>query len=257
MTAGDSAPTTQPATTRTHFSESLRINSSGLLVTALQDRLKELGFDPGQSDWFFGISTRQALLAFEALVLGTSPGDATGVLTDNMWQVMQDPIDIKPRRLTALTPAKRATNVEIYLDLQVLIVFTNDKPVLITHISSGSGEAWCALVNHSVDSAGIPLAEPFVRDECGESKTPGGVFWFYLRYAGNHVGPIENMWNPVFFNDGIAVYGNEGVPKSPVSHGGIRIPMFIADYFPNLVENRDRVYVWDGLNEPEDLTTKE
>ncbi|CAN0511306.1 unnamed protein product, partial [Phaeothamnion confervicola] len=86
-------------------------------------------------------------------------------------------------------------------------------------------------------------------------KTPGGVFRFTRRYEGNRVGPLGGMWNPVYFNYGIAVHGAKNVPDTPASHGCIRIPMFIADYFPDLVKNRDLVYVW-GFNgkEPENNT---
>jgi hypothetical protein len=59
------------------------------------------------------------------------------------------------------------------------------------------------------------------------------------------------MWNPVYFNYGIAVHGAKNVPTEPASHGCIRIPMFIADYFPSLVKNKDLVFVWDGKKEPE------
>jgi hypothetical protein len=55
----------------------------------------------------------------------------------------------------------------------------------------------------------------------------------------------------VYFNYGIAVHGAHNVPNAPASHGCIRIPEFIANYFPTLVAKGDRVYVWDGVKEPE------
>ena len=42
------------------------------------------------------------------------------------------------------------------------------------------------------------------------------------------------------------------VPKEPASHGCVRIPIFISNYFPALVQYNDRVYVFDGVKEPED-----
>jgi hypothetical protein len=60
------------------------------------------------------------------------------------------------------------------------------------------------------------------------------------------------MWNPVYFNYGIAVHGAMTVPKEPASHGCVRIPIFISEYFPSLVQYNDRVYVFDGVKEPED-----
>jgi len=56
----------------------------------------------------------------------------------------------------------------------------------------------------------------------------------------------------VYFNFGIAVHGAMQVPKEPASHGCIRIPIFISAYFPAMVKKDDRVYVFDGVKEPED-----
>jgi hypothetical protein len=42
------------------------------------------------------------------------------------------------------------------------------------------------------------------------------------------------------------------VPKEPASHGCVRIPIFVSNYFPALVQYNDRVYVFDGVKEPED-----
>jgi hypothetical protein len=42
------------------------------------------------------------------------------------------------------------------------------------------------------------------------------------------------------------------VPKEPASHGCVRIPIFISNYFPALVQYNDRVYVFDGVKEPEE-----
>ena len=248
---------TNPAIVKTQLTADLKINSSGLAVVALQKRLTELKFDPGPADGYFGFGTRQAVWAFEKLVMKTPRSEATGHVTDAMWQVMQDPIEITPRRFKSQIYGQRPTHMEIYLPEQVGIVFTDDKPVLITHISSGSNEHWCQIVTYSIDAQGDPLPEPRTADECGESITPGGVFSFYLRYAGKRVGPLGGLWNPVFFNYGIAVHGADEVPLEPASHGCVRIPNFIADYFPTLVQNKDRVYVWDGIKEPEEYSQEE
>ena len=38
---------------------------------------------------------------------------------------------------------------------------------------------------------------------------------------------------------------------SPASHGCVRIPMHVSEYFQTLVAYGDRVYVFDGVKEPE------
>ena len=238
---------TDPGISKTQLRQTLRRGTVGDEVKAIQQRLKEFGFDPGPVDGVFGGGTEQAVWAFEGLVLKRANTEQSGEVTNDTWQLMQDPITFGPRRKQGVG----RTHMEIYLDLQAAIVFTDDKPTLITHISSGTGKRWCALVTQDTDNKGQPLPEPVKVDQCGISKTPGGVFRFTHRYDGNRQGPLGGMWNPVYFNYGIAVHGAKTVPTEPASHGCIRIPMFIADYFPSLVKNKDLVFVWDGKKEPE------
>ena len=84
------------------------------------------------------------------------------------------------------------------------------------------------------------------------------IGFIQLRLGPNRVGPLGGMYNPVYFNYGIAVHGAKNVPREPASHGCIRINMDIAEYFPDLVKVGDAVYVWghDG-KEPEGYTRNE
>jgi hypothetical protein len=243
---------TDPAQQKSQLTQTLRRGMYGDDVKAMQQRLKDFGFYPGPVDGQFGSGTEQALWAFEGLVKNIRYDQQTGELDNELWQVMQDPIVFGPRRQGGVGN----THMEIYLDLQAAIVFTDDKPTLITHISSGTGERWCEIITQDTDDKGQPLPEPVKKDVCGVSKTPGGVFQFYRRVAGNRQGPLGGMYNPVYFNYGIAVHGARNVPDSPASHGCIRIPMWISEYFPSLVTNGNRVYVWDGVKEPEQQSEK-
>jgi peptidoglycan hydrolase-like protein with peptidoglycan-binding domain len=223
----------------------LRRGDAGTTVADLQQRLTDLGFDPGPVDGRFEAQTEQAVWAFEGLAFGRPYEQQTGVVDQPVWDAVYSGPVFRPRR------AGDGTHAEIYLDLQTMVVFTDDVPTLITHISSGTGETWCALIVQDTDYQGGTVPQAVQRDVCGVSRTPGGVFKFYRRDEGNRQGPLGDMQNPVYFNYGIAVYGAEEVPARPASHGGIRIPMAIADYFPSLVKNGNRVYVWDGVTEPE------
>jgi len=222
-------------------------------VRDVQQRLTDLGFDPGPVDGLFGESTQQAVWAFEGVALGRPYATQTGMVDETVWQALRSATTIAPRR----PDGDGATHVEIYLDLQVAVVFTEDKPTLITHISSGSGETWCELIHSDTDDTGNTIDPPVEKEVCGVAKTPGGVFKIYRRFDGNRATPLGGMFNPLYFNFGIAIYGAHNVPVQPVSHGGIRIPMFIAERVPSLVKNGDVVYVWDGATEPEQQTKKE
>ncbi len=212
----------------------------------VQQRLKDLGFEPGPVDGQFGDLTRAAVWAFEKLVLGTPSDQPTGQVTNDMWQRMQDPIAIAPRR------PGTGSHTEVYLPEQVVAFFVDDRPVLISHMSSGTGEQWCEEVTISAGEIGNEHGTaPLKKGECGLSTTPGGVFRYYRRVAGVRESALGGMWNPVYFNYGIAIHGALNVPLHPASHGCIRIPLTISETFQQLVGDRDRVYVFDGKREPE------
>ncbi len=238
-------PTEKPVR-KTKLKSTLSTGMAGDSVMKVQQRLVDLGFDPGPVDGIYGELTKQAVWAFEKLVLGTPRSEATGVVTNETWQRMQDALSFVPRR-----PNSTQTHMEIYLPEQVAIVFEDDAPRLITHISSGDNEEWCEEVTIQPGEWNNPGTEPIVRGECGRSITPGGVFQFYRRYEGNRIGSLGGMYNPVYFNYGIAVHGSGNVPLEPASHGCIRIPNYIAEYFPSLVANGDQVFVFDGVKDPE------
>jgi hypothetical protein len=132
------------------------------------------------------------------------------------------------------------------------VVFTEAEVMLITHISSGSNEPWCEEVTIDPGEDGNNTMQQIKIGLCGEAVTPPGIFYFYNRKQGNRESRLGSMYNPVYFNYGIAVHGAILVPLEPESHGCIRIPMSIARYFPALVAYGDRVYVFDGIKEPEE-----
>ncbi len=257
-TAPQVVDSTDPLASRTQLAQPLSFGSSGPEVRGLQQRLSDLGFKPGPVDGSFGSDTQQAVWAFEKLTSSVPYDEVTGTVTNETWQMMQDDLAVQPRRQV------RGTHVEIYLPRQLLIVFADDEPVLITHISSGELNAdgepvtFCETLRFDTDDQGNALDVPIERGMCAEAKTPGGVFHIARRVAGNRIGELGGMWNPVYFNYGISVYGAHNVPAEPVSHGGVRIPISVADTFPDLVDDGDLVYVWgwDG-KEPEDYTRAE
>ncbi len=204
----ETVPTTAPIR-KTTLAQTLGDGSFGNDVEMVQNRLKELGFDPGPIDGQFGGLTRAAVWAFEKLVIGTPRDEATGQLTNEAWQRMQDPIVVVPRRPDAPT----ANHTEIYLPEQVVIFFVDDKPALITHMSSGTGEEWCEEVTISPGERGNENGtEPLKKGECGISNTPGGVFEYDRRVEGIRESGLGSMWNPVYFNYGIAIHGAMNVP---------------------------------------------
>jgi L,D-transpeptidase catalytic domain/Putative peptidoglycan binding domain len=237
---------------KTSLSRDLAFGETGDDVEALQARLTSLGFAPGVADGIFGDQTQQAVWAFEKLVLRTPRASATGRVTNDMWQRMQDPIVVQPRR------AGPGTHVEIYLPEQVAAVFTDNKATLVIHISSGTGQEWCEDVLLDTDAKGNKLDPPIPDRLCGVSKTPGGVFRFEREVAGKRNGPLGGMDNPIYFNYGIAMHGAANVPLEPASHGCIRMHKRVSETFQQYVHLKDLVYVWGEDNRnPEDYSAAE
>lgn len=243
--------TTQPFVA---LKRTLVLDSVGDDVKMVQQRLKDIGFDPNLIDGDFGYQTLQAVWAFQKLVMKIPISGVKDKFTPEMWEVAQRDNLVMPRRPDAQT----ATHVEVYLPEQVLVIFKRDdkglsKPVLITHISTGSGEDWCEAVTIDPGEQGnLNGKEAITKGICGKALTPGGLFYFYNRKPGTRQSKLGTMWNPVYFNGGIAVHGAAQVPIRPASHGCVRIPMFISEYLPSLVAYGDRVYVFDGVKQPEE-----
>ena len=230
------------------LSQTVGKGSAGAEIKMVQDRLIELNFDPGEPDGVFGERTRQAIWAFEKLVMGVPRDDITGKVDAQMWSRMQDPLEILPRR-----PDSTPNHTEVYLPEQVLIVFRDNVPAIITHISSGTDEEWCEEVTISPGEQDNETGTQAIKKGvCGVSWTPGGVYKFYRLVVGRRESQLGGMYNPVYFNKGIAVHGAQEVPDVPASHGCIRLPMHISEYFQTLVSKGDQVFVFDGVKEPEE-----
>lgn len=248
-----------PEAPDTPLDRTLDRGASGPDVTMVQQRLADLGFDPGPIDGIYGGVTIQAVWAFEKLVLGIPRQSASGVVTPAMWDRMREPLGVVPRRATG----GLGNHTEIYLPEQVMVVFHADRPVLITHISSGELDefgqpaVYCEEVTYDTDNSGNLLEEPVTDFVCAYAKTPGGVFSYDRAISGIRNGPLGDMWNPVYFNYGIAVHGALNVPLEPASHGCVRIPMHISEYFQELISLGETVLVWNGDSEPEDVTYEE
>ncbi len=150
-------------------------------VTRVQQRLTDLGFAPGPIDGQFGSLTKMAVWAFEKLVMETDREKAKGLVTPEIWDRMQDPIVVQPRRQVSDTPR----HTEIYLPEQVLAVFEGDTATFVSHISSGDNSEWCEEVTISPGEIGNENGtEPLKRGECGKSITPGGVYQYKRRVIG-------------------------------------------------------------------------
>lgn len=241
---------------KTPISSTLSAGNTGSEVEMVQNRLLELKFDPGPVDGDFGDYTTQAVWAFEKLVMGVPRDQVTGKVTPELWDRMQEPVNVVPRR-----PQGSGSHVEIYLPEQMSIIFDDDQPVMIAHSSSGELDAsgnpafYSEKATWTVDARGREYDEPRTGIASAYAKTPAGVFTVHRKETGNHQSSLGGMTNPVYFNYGIALHGAYQVPDHPASHGCVRINQHMAKYFQDLIEMGDQVYVWgyDG-RQPEEYS---
>ena len=110
---------------------------------------------------------------------------------------------------------------------QLLVLYVNGQVKLISHTSSGSGIAYCETATW----------QGKVQRFCGDARTPTGDYKTTWRRDGWHKSYLGQLYNPIFFNGGIAFHGALSVPLTPASHGCVRLPMQVAEVLPGLVGN--------------------
>jgi len=214
--------TTTPPTTVAPDDGALRRGDKGPEVVAVQERLVELRFDPGPADGSFGQGTAHAVEGFQKLS-GMRPD---GVVGPEVAAALAAPAAV----VTPLVPDGGPDRVEVDLQRQLLFLYKGGDLRLISHVSTGNNESYC------------------VEGSCNnKAVTPVGAFRFSWRYKGWRQSRLGKLYNPVYFtSSGVAIHGALSVPTYPASHGCVRIPMHIAEYFPSLVRSGDPVYVTDG-----------
>ncbi|WP_259404677.1 L,D-transpeptidase family protein [Microbispora sp. H10830] len=204
--------------------KTLKLGAKGSAVKALQARLKELGYVPGSVDGRYGGATLTAVWAFQK-VQGITP---TSTVAARTWRALEN-----PRAPKVLVPRGKATRVEVNLTKQVMVLYRGGAPVLISHISSGSG---------------IPYTEYATWNGkrqrfSGSARTPTGDYATTWRARGWHRSYLGQLYNPIFFNGGIALHGALSVPLYPASHGCVRLPMNVAEILPGMLGKGVPVHV--------------
>jgi hypothetical protein len=201
--------------------------ATGDVVAQYQQRMADLKFDPGAIDGNFGPEMTYAVQALQKL----KGVPITGALTETERGLLEQFTYPTPHH-----PDAEPNRTEVDVTGQVITLYENYQPRLITTTSTASGESYCF---------NTPKDNPTQRI-CEVATTPSGRYTYYFFYDGWHEGVLGELYNPFYFNKGIAVHGYESVPIYPASHGCARIPMHIAEYFHTLVNQGDPVYVIGG-----------
>jgi hypothetical protein len=188
-------PTPQPAPGPAAAPASMRLGASGPAVTALQQRLTDLGYWLGEPDGTYGQLTRQAVMAFQK---------AEGLTRDGV---------AGPKTQQQLPEASRPTprntsgdHLEVDLKRQLLLVVRGGEVQWTFNTSTGNGEAY------DRPSGGQ-----------GVARTPRGEFEVQRQINGIRRAELGVLYRPKYFNGGIAVHGSGSIPARPASHGCVRV----------------------------------
>lgn len=197
--------------------------ASGPEVMALETRLAELRYDVGQVDGRFDTATHHAVMAFQKV----QNLPRTARATDDVMGALAG-ASLPP----ALLPAGGPDRVEIDLKRQVLFLWQGGNLVRTLSVSTGTGKRYC------------------VDGQCAKAVTPGGSFRVTRKIKGLRVSRLGKLYNPLYFNGGIAIHGSGSVPAGPASHGCVRIPMVSSVWFHQAVPIGTPVYVVGGVRAP-------
>ncbi len=217
------APVTVPGTATTVPLPGLQRGSSGAEVKALEEKLAALRFDVGAVDGNFDAATVHAVMAFQK--------------ANGLARTARATPDVVAALTTAGMPAAQLADggtdrIEIDLPRQILTLWQGGQLVRTLSVSTGNNKRYC------VDGG------------CATAVTPGGSFKVTRKINGLRVSRLGKLYNPLYFNGGIAIHGSGSVPAGPASHGCVRIPMTASKWFHDIVAVGTPVYVIGGKKAP-------
>ena len=215
------APTT--TTTGKPIPAGLQRGSKGPEVQALEERLASMHYDTGKIDGTFDAMTGFAVMAFQKVEGLERTGRATKDVVDRLATASAP---------AAMMPSGGANRVEVDLKRQVLFLYKDGALHRVLPVSTGNGKRYC------------------VDGQCATAVTPGGSFKVTRKINGLRVSRLGSLYNPLYFNGGIAIHGAPSVPGFPASHGCVRIPMAVSKWFHDTVSVGTPVYVLGGKTAP-------
>ena len=235
-------PTTTETTTTTTIAtppvievgaldESIRAigRSSGQEAKRVQMRLLELGFWVQSTDGDFGLTTRQAVMAFQKYMSFDDPDGRV----DEQTAAALSAETVRPH-----ARANSGTLVEVDKGKQLLFFVIDGKTEWILNTSTGNGEAY---TEPDQNTPGEIIS--------GVSLTPSGLHEINRqRPEGWWEGDLGEIYRPKYFVGGVAVHGSNSIPNYPASHGCVRVSVPAMDWIwdSGILPLRTPVWVHDG-----------
>jgi peptidoglycan hydrolase-like protein with peptidoglycan-binding domain len=181
----------------------------GAATAVVQDRLTQLGFWNSASDGKYGLTTKQAVMAFQKY-LGLDP---SGKVDDVTAQFLTN----FPEK--AHGASDTGDLVEIDKTKQLLFIIRGGKTLLVLNTSTGNDQPY---EEEDQNSPGEMVT--------GVALTPEGLWDVYReRPEGWWEGDLGQIYRPKYFRGGVAVHGSNSIPNHPASHGCVRVSVPAMD----------------------------
>jgi peptidoglycan hydrolase-like protein with peptidoglycan-binding domain len=185
-------------------------SSSGADVSALQQRLLDLGFWVPDTGGQYGWVTQQAVMAFQKYNGLTPSGVAD--------QTTIDLLNMAPYRVLGL--GWDQDMIEVDKAKQLLYIVRGGRTLWVMNTSTGSGQTYAE-----------PNQKTPGKVVTGTADTPEGLFKVYSQQSnGWWQGDLGELYRPKFFKGGSAVHGAPKVPNYPASHGCVRVTPEAMDF---------------------------
>lgn len=210
---------------------------SGAMTKRAQEFLLELGFWLEQTNGEYGVSTQQAVLAFQKYYGLDTDGKLGPQTAAAMNAVTERPTG----------QSTGGTLVEVDKSKQLVFIVRDGSTEWVLNTSTGSE---------------VPYREPdqntpgeFIEDD---SITRPGVFAVNReREEGWWEGDLGEIYRPKYFDGGIALHGSYNIPAYPASHGCVRLSIQAMDWIweEDIVPKGTTVWVHGEIPTKDDVET--
>jgi len=204
--------------------------SGGEETRRAQQRLLDFGFWLQEADGQYGLTTSQAVMAFQKYHGIT----ADGVLGQETADLLTNTTERPKARADA------GTLVEIDKGKQVIFFVVDGRTEWVLNTSTGSEQ---------------PYREPDKNTpgewQEGDSITRNGLHSVYRqRNEGWWEGDLGSIYRPKYFSGGEAVHGSNHIPNYPASHGCVRVSVPAMDWIwdSDLMPMDIPVWVHEGVD---------
>jgi peptidoglycan hydrolase-like protein with peptidoglycan-binding domain len=204
----------------------------GIETARIQERLLQAGYWLMAVDGDYGLTTKQAVMAFQKYHGLKASGSVDGATALALTAITERPVSRSERD----GDVRDGVMLEVDKDRQILMIVVSGRVEWVLNTSTGNGQ-WYLEQNQK---------DP-TKWEIGQSITDSGRFKVNRERAdGWWAGDLGEIYRPKYFNGGIAVHGSRSIPNYPASHGCVRVSVPAMDmiWASGLVPKGTAVWVY-------------